>query len=39
MNEYAEYVTEKANVSELRAQNSYFINALYGNAGEGSAER
>ena len=38
LNEYAEYVTEKANVSELRAQNSYFINALYGNADDSSAE-
>ena len=29
--EYAKYATEKASVEELKAQNSYFINALYGN--------
>ena len=28
--DYLEYATEKANVSELKEQNSYFINALYG---------
>ena len=28
--DYLEYATEKASVAELRAQNSYFINALYG---------
>ena len=28
--DYLEYATEKASVSELRAQNSYFINLLYG---------
>ena len=39
LNGYAEYMTEKASVAELKRQNSYFINALYGNAGEGSAER
>ena len=27
--DYLEYATEKANVSELKEQNSYFINALY----------
>lgn len=27
--DYREYVTEKASVDELRAQNSYFINSLY----------
>ena len=35
--DYIEYVTEKATVDELRMQNSYFINSLYGNAGNGSA--
>ena len=39
LNGYAEYMTEKASVAELKRQNSYFINALYGNAGESSAER
>ena len=34
---YIEYVTEKATVDELKMQNSYFINSLYGNAGNGSA--
>ena len=29
--------TEKATVDELKMQNSYFINSLYGNAGNGSA--
>lgn len=28
--DYREYVTERADVDELKAQNSYFINALYG---------
>ena len=28
--DYLEYTTEKASVAELRAQNSYFINLLYG---------
>lgn len=28
--DYLEYVTEKATVSELQAQNSYFVNSLYG---------
>ena len=28
--DYLEYATEKASVSELQAQNSYFINLLYG---------
>ena len=35
--DYIEYVTEKATVDELKMQNSYFINSLYGNAGNGSA--
>ena len=30
LNDYMEYRTEKASVDELRAQNSYFINGLYG---------
>lgn len=30
LNDYREYVTERATVDELKAQNSYFINALYG---------
>ena len=30
---YIEYETEKATVEELKMQNSYFINALYKNAG------
>ena len=30
LSDYLEYATEKANVEELKAQNSYFINALYG---------
>ncbi len=30
MNDYMEYATEKASVEELKMQNSYFINALYG---------
>ncbi len=29
LNDYREYVTEKASVEELQAQNSYFINGLY----------
>lgn len=33
LNDYREYVTERASVDELKAQNSYFINVLYGNAG------
>lgn len=35
--DYIEYVTEKATVDELKMQNSYFINSLYGNAGNSSA--
>ena len=31
LNDYREYVTEKATVAELKQQNSYFINALYKN--------
>ena len=30
LNDYMEYATEKAIVEELKLQNSYFINALYG---------
>lgn len=30
LNDYREYVTGRASVDELKAQNSYFINALYG---------
>ena len=33
LNDYLEYATEKATVGELKEQNSYFINALYKNAG------
>ena len=33
LNDYLEYATEKATVDELKEQNSYFINALYKNAG------
>lgn len=29
LNDYREYVTEKASVEELLAQNSYFVNGLY----------
>lgn len=29
LNDYREYVTEKATVEELKEQNSYFINSLY----------
>ena len=29
LDDYREYVTEKATVEELKQQNSYFINALY----------
>ena len=36
--DYLEYCTEKATVAELKQQNSYFINALYGNSGNGSAQ-
>ena len=34
LNDYREYVTERASVDELKAQNSYFINALYGISGD-----
>ena len=30
LNDYMEYATEKATVEELKLQNSYFINTLYG---------
>ena len=33
LNDYMEYETERATVEELKMQNSYFINALYKNAG------
>lgn len=33
LNDYIEYETERATVEELKMQNSYFINALYKNAG------
>ena len=29
LNDFREYVTERASVDELKAQNSYFINSLY----------
>lgn len=29
INDYIEYATEKASVSELKEQHSYFINSLY----------
>ena len=35
--DYLEYCTEKANVEELKKQNSYFINALYKEADEKSS--
>ena len=35
--DYAEYASERASVEELRAQNSYFINTLYGGTDNGSA--
>ena len=35
LNDYREYLTECASVDELQAQNSYFINALYGVGGDG----
>ncbi len=34
IDDYREYVTERASVDELKAQNSYFINALYGIGGD-----
>ena len=33
LNDYVEYISEKATVDELKMQNSYFISALYKNAG------
>ena len=33
LDDYLEYETERATVAELKMQNSYFINALYKNAG------
>lgn len=32
LNDHMEYTTEKATITELKKQNSYFINALYKNA-------
>jgi hypothetical protein len=32
--DYREYATERATVDELKEQNSYFINALYGKGGD-----
>ena len=32
--DYLEYATERATVEELKLQNSYFINGLYGSGGE-----
>ena len=37
LQDYLEYMTEKATVEELKKQNSYFINTLYGGTGNGSA--
>lgn len=34
LNDYREYLSECASVDELQAQNSYFINALYGLGGD-----
>lgn len=34
LNDYREYLTDCASVGELKAQNSYFINALYGIGGD-----
>ena len=36
LNDYLEYATERATVDELRLQNSYFINGLYGGEENGS---
>ena len=38
LRDYLEYRTSKASVEELKAQNSYFINGLYGNAEESRGE-
>ena len=35
LNDYLEYATERATVDELRLQNSYFINGLYGGDEDG----
>ena len=37
LQDYLEYMTERATVEELKKQNSYFINTLYGGTGNGSA--
>ena len=38
LRDYLKYRTSKASVEELKAQNSYFINGLYGNAEESRGE-
>ncbi len=37
LQDYLEYMTERATVEELKKQNSYFINTLYGGTDNGSA--
>ena len=37
LQDYLEYMTERATVEELKKQNSYFINTLYGGTGNDSA--
>lgn len=37
LKDYIEFMTEKATVEELKMQNSYFINSLYKDGGDGSA--
>ena len=37
LQDYWEYMTERATVEELKKQNSYFINTLYGGTDNGSA--
>ncbi len=37
LNDYREYVTEKATVGELKEQHSYFVSALYKDYGEDGA--
>lgn len=38
LRDYLEYRTSKASVEELKSQNSYFINGLYGNAEDSRGE-
>jgi hypothetical protein len=38
LNDYREYLAEKASVSELKLQNSYFINALYKDADKSACQ-